>query len=259
MNVTPPDRSTPKFPDSTGKLLHRLSRVAKIPIYQKGKLLNEVPRNIFVSPALLRRFTCVEGCIACCCVRITVDFTPEEFLNFEWTEEVSTDAQDLFKTRVIEVNGKEYDIITYEQFKDPACKFLRPIRGKENVLGCAFYLYGGNDTQPLECAAAPQLLMSHRGPDTIITKRPFGRAWAFKVTPQCDFEPIFTRSDQVPEGTGAMLLKNEIALLRRYLHWAEYLDIPTYIPDVIKVLEELPDMIRKSPAVHTVQVPLNEH
>lgn len=237
-------RTIPGHVDSVGKLLERVALVAKEKIYYQGKPIKrttdagayevEPPEQIYLSPSLLRRFACHVGCTACC-LPFTLDFTNDEFNSFVWKEDVDSEAIGKFETRILQVNGKEQPIQTYKQYLDDSCPFLRPTRD-EGALGCGFWTED-NSTQPLECAAAPQLLMTTRGQGaTVLMKRPFGRGWAWKDKPQCEFDPVADSPGKIDDDFD---LSNEIMLLERYNHWAEYLEIETYIPEILDVLPNL--------------------
>lgn len=136
-----------------------------------------------------------------------------------------------FQKRKVEVNGHQRTVYTYPQYKDDSCPYLgeRP----DGNPGCSFW--DTNPGQPLECAAAPQLLMSTRGDKySTISKRPFGRAWAWKETPQCEFTDLIVKAEDVPDDLD---MSNEIALLERYKEWATLFQIRTVISPVIKVLQ----------------------
>jgi hypothetical protein len=243
-------RTIPGHVDSLGKLLERLSLVAKEQIYRDGKQVTrttdssgeydvEPPSTITLSPSLLRKFECVSGCTACC-LPFTLDFTPEEFDTFDWTDEIVTQAIDQFSNRMVEINGVRREVLTYEQFRDPSCPYLRPTR-PGGALGCGFWSQD-NSTQPLECAAAPQLLMTTRGAgNTVMMKRPFGRGWAWQDKPQCYFEDVPVKVGEVPADFS---LDNEIMLLERYGHWADHFGVETYIPAIIEGMRVYPGMVR---------------
>jgi hypothetical protein len=243
------NRSIPEHRDSIGKLLSRLALVAKANITSGGKVLT-CPTEIYLSPSLLRGFRCRAGCTACC-LPFTLDYTPEEFtaLGERWRDDIAVQAQAQFSERSVEVNGVQYPIMTYEQYKDPACPYLRPTR-ENGALGCGFWT-SDNTTQPLECAAAPQLLMTTRGEGiSLIMKKPFGRAWAWKQKPQCEFDPRAERLTDIPDTYD---LSPEIALLERYAHWAAHFAIPTYLEEIIAAMRELPSLIRAAGG-HMVRV-----
>lgn len=232
-------RTIPGHVDSTGKLLERLALVAKEPVLQKGKVVRTPPHQLYVSPSVLRQFNCASGCTACC-LPFTLDFTPEEFDTLDWTEEIAEQAIDQFSMRVVEVNGAKHPVYSYPQYLDDSCPYLRPTR-EGGALGCGFWT-ADNSTQPLECAAAPQLLMTTRGEgNTVIMKRPFGRGWAWKNKPQCEFDPVIDHPGKIPDTYD---FTDEITLLNRYEGWAKHFGIPTYIPEIIEVLENMPSILR---------------
>lgn len=248
-------RSVPRFADSTDKLLHRLALVSKDVILRDGEpILENAPNRIFLSPSLLRKFNCHTGCTACC-LPFTLDFTVYEALSFDWSEDIEGEFMNRFHSRGININGETYLIMSYPQYKDDKCPFLRPTR-EGGALGCGFWT-SNNSTQPLECAAAPQLLISTRGqrhPGTVLSKRPFGRASQWKVVPECEFDPIIDKLEKLPEDT-SHLVDNEIMLLERYQHWAETLNIPTWIPQIITSMKVLPDLV-ESQGLHLIEVEL---
>jgi hypothetical protein len=242
-------RSVPRHVDSVEKLLDRLALFATIPIVYRGKRLRPTPpRHIFLSPSLLRVFRCHVGCTACC-LAITLDFTEDEFARFIWSADIAANAKTRFAPRRITVNGKTFTIYTCPQYLSPSCPFLIPSR-PGGALGCGFWTTS-NSTQPLECAAAPQLMMTTRGVGTtVLMKRPFGRGWAWKERPQCEFEPLL---DSPGDLTRASDLRDEIALLHRYEHWAQTLEIPTHLPAVIDTMLRLNSTVANT-GVHLVPV-----
>jgi len=248
-HVSHPVRSVPRHVDSVEKLVDRLALVAKVPVIYNGHRLRPAPpRHLFLSPSLLRAFRCHVGCTACC-LSITLDFTEAEFARFVWSDDVAGPARHKFRPRKVQVNGFTYTILSYPQYQDPSCPFLRPTR-PGGALGCGFWTQN-NGTQPLECSAAPQLSMTTRGPDTtVLMKRPFGRGWAWKEKPQCEFEPTL---DGIGDLARAVDLRDEIALLHRYQHWADVLHIPTHLPAIITAMHALRETVAER-GVHLVQV-----
>lgn len=249
-------RTIPGHVDSTGKLINRIALLAKETVIYQGKPLFaerqlpggkyekyqiQPPHKVSIAPSMLRNFTCVAGCTACC-LPFTLDFTPEEFDTLDWLPEISGQAIRDFNMRMIEVNGVRKEVFTYEQYKDPSCPYLRPTR-EGGALGCGFWTET-NSTQPLECAAAPQLLMTTRGKGhTVIMKRPFGRGWAWKDRPQCEFDPVYDKISNIPDDYD---LTDEINLLKRYYAWSQHLGVETWFPEVIEAMENLPDLLKKS-------------
>ncbi len=249
-------RTVPGHVDSVGKILERLQLVSPYEVTYKGKPVRAVPSEFYASPALMRYFECKTGCTACC-LPFTLDFTNDEF-NILPEEVAGNNIDELFYERVIEVNGSEFRIQSYDQYKDDACPFLVPNRNK-TALGCAFWAREGHpDTgmpgpgQPIECEAAPQLLMTSRGPDiSMLTSRPFGRGWAWKDKPQCIFHPVADRIQAIPDDAQEQCA-SRVRTLRRYLTWAEYLEIETVLPQAIEAVENLPATLRDN-GMRTVQ------
>lgn len=193
---------------------------------------------MFLSPSLLRAFRCVPGCTACC-LPFTLDFTPDEFESLPWPAEIRVQAEAVFEPRTIDVNGRTVEVMSYPQYRDDACPFLRPTRDG-GQLGCGFW--NGNAGQPVECAAAPQLLVTTRGEGTtVLMKRPFSRGWKWQTRPQCEFDPIIDDPGDLPDDYD---FGDEIGLLERYERWADHLGVPTFIPEVIGGLECLPERLR---------------
>jgi hypothetical protein len=250
MSQAAPVRMAPRHVDSVEKLLCRLSLLAKVAVSYNGKRITVAPsEHILLSPSLLRSFRCHVGCTACCGVTITLDFTEAEFQQFVWSASVDTPAREGFSKRRIAVNGETFTIMTFPQYKYPSCPFLRPTR-EGGAYGCGFWT-ATDSTQPLECHAAPQISITERGKGiTVIAKRPFGRAWQWKVTPQCEFDSLI---DGVGDLDRAVDLADEIDTLQRYQHWADMLHVPTYIPEIIAAMHILKDTCKQK-GVHLVQV-----
>lgn len=227
-------RTVPGHVDSTGKLLNRLALMTGDPVYQRGKLIVEPRQELLLMPSLARDFTCVAGCSACC-LPFTLDFVPAEWrgLNKKHVGRVSgTDPKDIFEKRKIEVNGDEHEIWSYPQYKDNQCPFLQPIRDG-GAPGCSFV--PGQNLQPLECAAAPQLLNSTRGDRyATLSSRPFGRGWAWKDKPRCEFTDVALKQSDLE----AIDMTDKIALLGRYSLWADHLGISTVIDEVVTILSD---------------------
>lgn len=252
-------RTIPGLVDSIDKMMGSIALLAKEPVFHEGKQVSVTrdgigkvyinpPKSLSLSPSLLRDFTCTVGCTACC-LPITLDYTPEEFATFEWTDEIAAQAEEQFYVRVINVNGEDAEVATYEQFREPSCPYLRPTR-EGGALGCGFWT-ADNSTQPLECAKAPQLLVTTRGEGHhCLMSRPFGRGWAWQNKPQCEFSPILDNLREVPEEFDYSQYQ---MLLERYLHWSDHFGVETYIPEVLEVLPHLHEILREE-GLHMVDV-----
>lgn len=224
--------------DSVEKMMHILARVSPEPVVYKRpakywpyknkeqvrKNMSEIPINfVGIGPSLFRKFVCTVGCNACC-VKITIDYLP-----VEWPEvmKIRPDVADKFKEDQVEVNGQWYPIMTSDQRLTTICDFMDGLRpGPEGTesLGCGLYRY-----QALSCWSAPQIQFNDKGKETLITKRPFGRAWQMHPSPECQFLPLETLET----------LKDDIRVLERFILWADYFKIPTVLPDVISAIERV--------------------
>lgn len=228
-------RTISSMVDSTQKLLHRIALVSPDPVFLNGKKLMNPSHTVCVTPSLLRDFVCTPGCTACC-QGFTLDFTPQEFWHTRpWdTDKLPIDIMEFFQTRHININNFEYPILTAKQYEHDHCPMLVPVESRGGNLGCSMW-----PMPPLECEAAPNLLMTNRGEGvSMIMKKPFGRGWAWKETPQCQFNP--------PENPMKVDLTQEIKLLRRYQHWADYMKIPTVIDKIVEVMGDLPQRIHQN-------------
>lgn len=236
-------RTVPGHVDSLGKLLERLQLVSPEEVTYEGKRVREVPSEFYVSPALMRYFECRQGCTACC-LPFTLDFTPHEYNGLP-LRVANKRLDKRFYTREVDVNGKKFPVQSYDQYKDDACPFLTPNRRNgETSLGCAFW--DKDPGQPMECEAAPQVLMTSRGPDvSMITSRPFGRGWAWKDKPQCIFHPVADKLAAIPDDALSQC-DSRANTLQRYLHWAEYLEVKTVLPEAIEAVRNLPDILREN-------------
>lgn len=232
-------RQAPKDVDSVRKLVGRLQLVSPTPLLYNGEQLKEVPIAFFVSPAVLRYFECKVGCTACC-LPFTLDFTPEEYFDETWGKDLDSRADRMFRSRTVRVNGRVKEIISYDQYKDDQCPFLAPIR-EGGALGCSFWSHGVG--QPLECEAAPQLKMTSRKDISMLTSRPYTDGDKWKDPAQCIFHPVADHLAAIPDNAEAQCLERA-ETLRRYLHWAEYLEVKTYLPEAIEAVENLPAILR---------------
>lgn len=244
-------RSHPSHADSTGKLLNRLALLTGEEVYQGGKLVLSPREVLLVQPSLARSFSCVSGCTACC-LPFTLDFIPKEMEKMEDSKIKRRTGRTVgvdFQKRKVEVNGSQRSVYTYPQYKDDRCPYLgtRP----DGNPGCSFWDTGSG--QPLECAAAPQLLMSTRGDKyATLSKRPFGRAWAWQETPQCEFTDLVMKPEDIPDDLN---LSNEIELLERYKAWANLFQIKTVISPVIKILRNFKAELEAN-NMQSISVPL---
>ena len=210
------------FPDSAEKMILLLSEISTEPVHIKGKTINRpYPRTFKISNTFWREFICPGGCVACCKILFSIDYLPEEFEKF-----VPENRKQLFNKRTLTVNGvtKELYTIEYNNSKEGDCTFLIDRRtDNENVKGCELY-----PNPPLSCIAGPQVKFMTRKSSkrTYLTKRPFGRAWAFPEEPKCKFIPNKDKD-----------YKEETSILKRFRDWARYFEMNTVIDYYIKKVE----------------------
>jgi len=208
--------------DSVEKILGQISMLSPDEVvYQahpwEGQRRERAPKTlgaavdrVIVSASIFRKFICTAGCTACC-QKFTLDYIPSEIKLLEGVKSG-------FVVRKVYVNGKRKEIWSNDQNPNPLCDFLTVIR-PDGGLGCARW-----PQPPLACISAPQLQFIQMRPgSTYVLKKPFGRAWAMKPTPQCQFIPC-----EVSE----MDLESNLAILARFRAWARYFGIKTCLREV---------------------------
>ncbi len=213
--------------DSAEKIMSKLAALSPNPvsyigINPNGKLRNEQLYDgaveVVIGPSMFRKFTCVPFCTACC-QKLTLDFVP-----LEWDTIVT--RKNGFKPRTIIVNGERKQIWTNDQTQNPLCDFLaseKPGGG----LGCSHW-----PAPPLSCLSAPQVsITASVTGKTQVQKRPFGRAWAIKPLPMCEFDD----TDSIEE----MDLTGIVATFDRFQMWADYFEIQTCIGGIQDALREV--------------------
>lgn len=226
-------RVTPSRVDSVERIVNRLAKISKEPVLFNS-LVFAPPSQVCLSPTLVRDFTCVSGCSACCSIAVTLDYLDSEVEQFQWNKAERKEVIIAFKRRSVTVNGTERFVWSYPQYADNRCPWLRNVRPDGN-LGCS--LWTNEDMlQPLECASSPNLSFDWRKETSVtyIKKRPFGRASQWANVPQCEFDPG-CRDDSVA---------NELKVLRRYKLWAETFELNTYIDEIIAGVTILPRLVR---------------
>lgn len=216
-----PRKNSVGHADSVEKILWQLSLVSPDAVrYQGRKGLKErvydyPVQEVLLTPSLFRKFTCAAGCTACC-QKFTLDYVPSEFVTM-------VEDKTGFKERTVLVNGKPKKVFTNDQNKNPICDFLT-VEKPGGGLGCAHW-----PAPPLSCVSAPQLQFIQMRPGkTYVLKKPYGRAWAMTPTPQCEFEAV----DDLTEAH----LEDLIQILDRFIEWARYFGIKTYLGNIRKGL-----------------------
>ena len=205
--------------DSIEKIMWGFSTVSPEPVLYgpKQKLMGPVPKKVVVGPAMFRRFTCHSQCNACC-AKLSLDYLPGEFIGVQ--------HQEGFSERFVKVNGTEFNVMTNPMYQQDLCQFLvAEVPGR--ALSCSQF-----PNPPLSCISAPQIKFGYlkNVEEGIVSKRPYGRAWAMKTTPQCEF-------DNVP--LEEMNLEGDIEILTQFIEWADYFNIPTVLPAVQQYLRDV--------------------
>jgi hypothetical protein len=177
---------------------------------RKERLVGTHVERVVLSPTVFRKFVCVAGCTACC-QKFTLDYIPSEIVDQDKSG---------FVQREVFVNSNARTMWTNDQNQNPICDYLTAIR-PDGGLGCARW-----PRPPLACISAPQLQFIQMRPGTTyILKKPFGRAWAMKPTPQCEFLNV---------DLSEVDLQTNLAILDRFHAWAKYFRIKTCVPQIQK-------------------------
>ena len=157
------------------------------------------------------------------------------------TESVPNQVIPHLTNRTIILNNVEHPILSVPDNyladdSSQSCSFLRIVRQKDGDEGATQMGCGLWPLTPLSCSMAPQIAIMARGKSgvTYLKKHGFTRGWQFREHPQCEFH-------QVGKDTLKRELIGNLAVLRRLEGWAEYLHIPTVIPEVSAILREVAD------------------
>lgn len=211
-NEVPRERKVPQV-DSVEKIVSQLALISRGPVDYERTTFNYSPDSIYITPQFFHRFICKNGCTACC-QKFTLDYLP-------WDHIPNPTG---FEDRIVTVNGAQKTVRTNDQSENSLCDFLTSVR-PAGGLGCSQW-----PDPPLSCASAPQIKFTQPVPRvTHLTCRGFNPAkWNLVPLPQCEFEPHMDSDD----------MENKLKLLYRFNTWAEYLSIITYLPGIIRVVEE---------------------
>lgn len=215
---------TPGRNDSIEKLVHKLALFSpgQVTWGKKDKILVKEPlERIVIAPSMWRTFICTVGCSACCWVDITLDYMPHE------AQLIEIPGPERFEPREVIVNGSKYTVMTFDRRKQPGKCPMMSDTIREGGPGCSLW-----PNPPLECQAAPQLQVLQARPNqTYLMKKPFSRAWRFKITPECQFVPA--------DDLSSMGIAGDLALLERYVLWAKYLEIETVLPSIVNFFKRV--------------------
>lgn len=120
------------------------------------------PRDIWVSPGIVRGFTCPEGCGGCC---------PRFSLDYILPDGVPAGEKHPLTMRVVELNGKPVEVWSDMQkdHDNPKCRNLNFDNGRCGIHGF----------QPFSCDfELLRSVMDKDGPRAMFTQKLFGRGWA---------------------------------------------------------------------------------
>lgn len=215
------------FKDSSEKILYQISQFSHKPVYYGNLQLNKGKEfdELRIAKCFFKNFTCHEGCKACCVPHISIDYLPSEFEKY-----VPEDKKSLFEKRMIVVNNKSKLIYSVkDNYKDGRndCLFITEYRvGEQSGLGCILF-----PNPPISCQSAPQIAFRVFKGKAYLWKQIFGRAWAFKEEVKC----IFHHNEEYTQK------QEDIKILKRFVEWAEYFEIPHLFNEVIETLEKTED------------------
>lgn len=119
------------------------------------------PRELHVSPLLVRGFTCPAGCGGCC-PRFSLDYIP--------TDGNAPQSYELTR-RVVEFDGREVEVWSDMQkdHDDPKCRNLNKENGRCGIHGF----------QPFSCDfELIRSLTFNESQKSVLTQKLFGRGWA---------------------------------------------------------------------------------
>lgn len=118
------------------------------------------PRTVWVSPGIVRGFTCPEGCGGCC-PRFSLDYIAPD----------GVPVGHPLTMRVVEFNGRQVEVWSDMQtdHDNPKCRNLNFDNGRCGIHG----------SQPFSCDfELLRSVMSKDSPRAMFTQKLFGRGWA---------------------------------------------------------------------------------
>jgi hypothetical protein len=211
LRAVEPDRPSVPQPDSVEKIVKQLALLSSDTIVYSGYrevTFDKQVDKVVMDASMFNRFTCIEGCSACC-LKFTLDYLPSEMIRKQ-----DGKLHIGFHPRVVTVNGRSRCIWTNDQTANRICDFLRVPRG--DGLGCAHW-----PLAPLSCASAPQFQVRQFEPGvTTILKGPFKDTKTMHPTPQCEFTDKSASRFE------------DHQLVKRFQAWADYLSIKTCLEAV---------------------------
>jgi len=220
--------------DSLDKIIFSYFKsVTNEPFTYKGKTVE--PKNLKVSPLLLRGFTCPPNCGACC-PRFTLDYLPNEPHPYP------------LEKRVIEFNGKEIPIYSdmQEDDDDHFCGNLNKDNGRCEI-------HGG---QPFSCDFELIRFMNSTDKErpNQLTQKLFGRKWAMKNVrgergTSCEMTPADEHTVQE--------VKRKLCRLEQWCFHFEILD--TKVPDILNWVENIADLVIRGRDIDNHIIPTDKN
>lgn len=223
--------------DTIPRLIYRLSTIAIEPIHYNGEIIGEGVKTVVIAPGFFRRFSCPNSCGACCQISrglpVSIDYPDIE----KYQALLSTPE---FTNRLVYVNQDQYRLISCtESHSMSHCRFWLP-QSSSGGSGCRLWEHA---YPPEECMSAPQISLSPRdGGVTWLMKRPFGRAWKYLPTAECEFE-----SD---DSFGYLF--DDIKRLELLEEWADYFHVTTVLKGIINILR-MTERLKSRPAITRFQ------
>lgn len=207
-------------PDSINKIVTvYFACMTNQPIEYRGKIIQ--PKELRVSPLLLRDFTCPPICGGCC-PKFTLDYIPGE------------DMPDTVERRYVNVNGVDIEVFSdlQEDNKEPdlKCKNLNRKDGR-----CGIYL-----KRPFSCDFELIRFMQSQTesrPYNQLVQRKFGRGWMMKRVDGgrgslCEMTPI------TPESI--IEVKRKLSRLEMWLNHFNIVD--NKLHHVLKWIDDVKDI-----------------
>lgn len=200
----------PHFTDSIDKIIQVYFASVNLDSFTyKGRTF--IVKPLYVSPNILRGFTCPIGCGGCC-PRFSLDYLPME------------EKPDNATARKIKIDDREVEIFSdlQEDHQDHFCRNLNKTDGR-----CGIYL-----KRPFSCDF--ELIRFFQSDDsTRVSQQLFGRGWQFlRIDDGRGAKCEITPADQ--ETT-----KETIRKLKRLETWTHHFGISTKVPRILDWINNL--------------------
>lgn len=195
--------------DSVDKIVTSYFAVlTKVPFVYKE--VTYQPRPVYVSPLLLRGYTCPAGCGACC-LKFSLDYLPSEPHPLEATP------------RVIRFDGRKVRILSdlQEDNLSGSCHNLSQEDGR-----CGIY-----PVRPFTCDFELIRTLSFEDGPNVLTQKLYGRGWNMmridgERGAMCEMTPHDSKT-----------IAEVVRKLSRLQEWANHFGVDTWIAEIIQVVE----------------------